>query len=187
MDWCVWWKGPTEVVVCDFWGCLEMMLLLTHCSLEVVRCQTSNSPLELILDGFGLQQLEAGLWFPWQRVRSGCGYENTESYPLGQWSVKSPWSFAFAEKEFPQRQKVVKQVKYLLGEKKVQYMEGDTQATSEGELLSCKYSLNYFYGAFLPGFLCPVIFICLIQRPYLVYCSLLPCVHMHLLAKMDPT
>ena len=118
MDWCVWWKGPTEVVVCNFWGCLKVMLQLTHCSLEVVRCQTSKSPLELTLNGFGLQQLEAGLWFPWQRLRSGCGYENTESYPLDQWSVKSPWSFVFAEKEFPQRQKVVKQVKYLLGEKK---------------------------------------------------------------------
>ena len=66
-------------------------------------------------------------------------------------------------------------------------MEGDTQATSEGELLSCKYSLNYCYGAFLPGFLCPITLICLIQKPYLVYCSLLPCEHMHPLAKMDST
>ena len=28
-----------------------------------------------------------------------------------------PWPYGFAEKEFPQRRKVVKQVKYLLGEK----------------------------------------------------------------------
>ena len=38
--------------------------------------------------------------------------------PLDQWPVTRPWPYGFAEKEFPQRQKVVKQVKYLLGGKK---------------------------------------------------------------------
>ena len=30
-------------------------------------------------------------------------------------------------------------------------------------------SLNYLYGAFLLGFLWPIILICLVQSPYLVY------------------
>ena len=46
-------------------------------------------------------------------------------------------------------------------------------------------SLNYFYGAFLPGFLWPIILLCLILNPYLVYFRVLPCVHMHLSAKVD--
>ena len=45
-------------------------------------------------------------------------------------------------------------------------------------------SLNYFYGAFPLGFLWAVILICLVHSPYLVYLRILPCVHMHLLAKM---
>ena len=37
--------------------------------------------------------------------------------------------------------------------------------------------LNYFYGTFLPGFLWPVISICLVLSPYLVYLRLLPRAH----------
>ena len=48
-------------------------------------------------------------------------------------------------------------------------------------------SLNYFYGAFLLGFLWSIIFICLVQSPYLVYLRILPYVCMHLLAKMNFT
>ena len=41
-------------------------------------------------------------------------------------------------KEFPQRQKVVKQVKYSLrGKEYIQYMWIDTWADSQGEFLSC--------------------------------------------------
>ena len=40
-------------------------------------------------------------------------------------------------KEFPQRWKVLKQVKYLLWGKRVQYLWIDTWADSEGESLSC--------------------------------------------------
>ena len=61
-----------------------------------------------------------------------------------------PWLFGFAEKEFPQGQKVVKQVNYLLGGK--EHVWVDTRADSEEE--SChSSSLNNFGGAFLPGFL----------------------------------
>ena len=40
-------------------------------------------------------------------------------------------------------------------------------------------------GAFLPGFLWPVIVICLLHSPYLVYLGIPPCGHLHLFTKMD--
>ena len=45
--------------------------------------------------------------------------------------------------------------------------------------------LNHFYGAFLLGFLWPIILFWLVLSPHLVYLSILPCVRTHLLAKMD--
>ena len=48
-------------------------------------------------------------------------------------------------------------------------------------------SLNYYYGAFLPGFSWPVILICLVHSPHEVYLRIFPCVSMHFLAKMDST
>ena len=48
-------------------------------------------------------------------------------------------------------------------------------------------NLNYFYGSILV-FLRPIILICLVQSPYLVYyLRILPFVYMHLSAKMDTT
>ena len=46
-------------------------------------------------------------------------------------------------------------------------------------------SLTHLYGAFLPGFLWPVILLCLVLSPYLVYLRVLPCVYVHPLARMD--
>ena len=46
-------------------------------------------------------------------------------------------------------------------------------------------SLNYLYGAFLLGFLWPVILLCLLLSLYLVYSNTLPCVCELLLAKVD--
>ena len=48
-------------------------------------------------------------------------------------------------------------------------------------------SSNYFYGVFLPGFLWPIILICLVHSPYLGYLRTLLCMCMHLLTKMDFT
>ena len=49
--------------------------------------------------------------------------------------------------------------------KRVQYVWIDTRADSEGESRvaeSCPHDdLSYFYGAFLPGFLGPIILMCL--------------------------
>ena len=56
-------------------------------------------------------------------------------------------------------------------------------ADSEGESLSG--GLNYLYGAFLLGFIRPIILICLVHNPYLVYLRILSCVHTHLLVKTD--
>ena len=60
----------------------------------------------------------------------------------------------------------------------------NTWADSEGESLSG--GLNYLHGAFLLGFIRPIILICLVHNPYLVYLSILPCVCTHLLAKGNP-
>ena len=56
----------------------------------------------------------------------------------------------------------------------------DTWAASE-----IQGDLNHFYGAFLLGFLWPMILVCLVLSPYLVYLSILPRMRAHLLVKMD--
>ena len=51
---------------------------------------------------------------------------------------------------------------------------------------SCPHgSLNHVYGAVLLSFLWPIILLCLVLSPYLVYLRALPCVRGHLLAEMD--
>ena len=47
--------------------------------------------------------------------------------------------------------------------------------------------LNHFYGALLLDFLWPIVLICLVQSPYLVYLRILPCVHTQLSGKKDST
>ena len=69
---------------------------------------------------------------------------------------------------------LVKQVKCLLGGKMV-CENRPAQAGSERES-SSHASLNHLYGAFLPGFLWPLILLCLALSPYLVYLRVLPCV-----------
>ena len=60
----------------------------------------------------------------------------------------------------------------------------DTRADSEKESHP-RGSLNHLYGAFLLGFLWPIILLCLVLSSYLVYLRVLPCMRVHLLAKMD--
>ena len=38
-------------------------------------------------------------------------------------------------------------------------------------------SLNYFYGPFLLDFLWPIMLVCLVPSPCLIYLRILPCVH----------
>ena len=59
----------------------------------------------------------------------------------------------------------------------------DTWVDSEKELRP-RGSLNHLYGAIL-GFLRAVVSLCLVLCTYLVPLSILPCVYLHLSAKMD--
>ena len=100
-----------------------------------------------------------------------------------------PWPFGFAEKEFPQRRKVVKQSIYPEEELKKESTVCADRHTGElrGRVAesSPHGSSNYFYARFLPGFLWAIILICLVQSPYLAYLRIFPCMHTHLLTKMD--
>ena len=60
----------------------------------------------------------------------------------------------------------------------------DTRMDSERELCPCG-SLNHLHGAFLPGFLWPIILLCLVLSLFLIYLRVLPCVRVYVLAKMD--
>ena len=60
----------------------------------------------------------------------------------------------------------------------------DTQADSERESRP-RGGVNHLHGAFLPGFLWPIILLCLVLSPYLVYLRILPRVRVRLLAKMN--
>ena len=55
----------------------------------------------------------------------------------------------------------------------------------ERELLSC--ALTTPTWGISSGFPLPIILICLVLSPCLVYLRILPCVHVHLLAKMGST
>ena len=68
---------------------------------------------------------------PGQWLRSGPGSESTKSQPPDQRSATRPWPYSFAEKEFPQRRKVVKRVKYLLGGKKEYSTCGETHGWTQ--------------------------------------------------------
>ena len=64
----------------------------------------------------------------------------------------------------------------------------DRQWQAQGETVAESHShssLDYFNGMFLPGFLWPIILICLVHSLYLVYLRILLCNRMCLLAKMD--
>ena len=65
-----------------------------------------------------------------------------------------------------------------------EYVWIDTRVVSERK--SCpRGGLNPFYGAFILGFLWPVILLCLVLSPYLVCLRVLPYVCTQLSAKKD--
>ena len=70
---------------------------------EITFEQDLSYKKELISGGLSLQWLEAGFWFPGQRLKSGCGSECAESQPRdhqGQWPVTRPWPIGFVEVNF---------------------------------------------------------------------------------------
>ena len=97
-------------------------------------------------------------------------------------------------KELSQRQNVVKQV--LGGKKRAVHVDRHTgrvreQHTSltlresESESESHPHgNFNQLFRKFLPGFLWPIILICLVLSLYLVYLRVIPCVHVHLSTKV---
>ena len=91
----------------------------------------------LKLGGLGLQQLRVGLGSQ-PEIGLGCGGESPRSQPVDQWSMTRALALPLCRKKFPQRWEVVKQVKYLLGQR-VQHMWIDILADSEGESLSCAH------------------------------------------------
>ena len=101
-----------------------------------------------------------------------------------QWPVTSPWPVSCVEMNFHIETESSETSKVFIRRKRVQYMWIDTQVGSERESLP-RGSLYHFYGAFLLGFLRPIILLCLVLSLYLVYLRVLPCVRAHLLAKLD--
>ena len=103
---------------------------------------------------------------------------NTHRPPVVSDKALAHW---LCTNEFPQRQKVVKQVKCLLGGKRVR-VNRLTWAGLEREFRSC-CGLNDLFRTSLPGFLRPIILVCLVVSLYLVYLGSSP-VCACLLAKM---
>ena len=73
-----------------------------------------------------------------------------------------------------------------LGGGRIGYLWIDAWVDSERELHT-HGSLNHLCVAFLSGFHWPVILICLVQSPDLVYLRILPCMPTHLLDVMEST
>ena len=138
----------------------------------------------------GLQAMAwSGAWVPSQRLRPGRSGEGTRSQPLDQWLVAKVLALWLCRKEFPQRWKSNEPNKVFIKRgKKVKYLWIATQVDSKSVAESSpRGSLNYVYVVFLLGFLWPIILICLVHSPHLVYLRILPCVCMHVLAKMNST
>ena len=140
----------------------------------------------MISGGLCLQHLGVELGFPatdWDLS------QQWEHQILVTISVVTDKGLQLCKKEFPQRWKVVKQVRCLLRGKRIQCMWIDPLADLGREWVTESHpcdGLNFFYGVFLMGFLWTIL-ICLVHSPYLVYLRILLCEYTHLLAKMDFT
>ena len=128
----------------------------------------------LISSGLGRQRLEARFQFPGQRLKSGHSSENAESQPRPVASDKA-LAHQLCRNEFPQRESSETSKNKQVYQEEKGYVWVDTLAGSEKGQCPCG-SLNHLYGALLPGFLWPVILLCLVLSPYLVYLRVLPCV-----------
>ena len=111
-----------------------------------------------------LQWLEAGLGFP-------AGGKSTKSWPLHQRSVTRALALRLCRKEFPQRQKAVKPMKYLLRRKKsTECVERHMGRLRQRESLS--HTLMAVWITCMGHFFQvsqPIVQICLVHSPHLVY------------------
>ena len=106
-----------------------------------------------ISSGLGLQRLEAGLWFPGQRLR--LGHSSDRILATKPVVSNKALGFQLCIKRIPTEMESSETNKVLIRRKKrVQYIWTDTQTDSERVPKSCPHgSLNHFYGAFLLVFL----------------------------------
>ena len=76
--------------------------------------------------------------------------------------------------------------KVLRGKRSIEYVDRHTDSGRERVAeLHPWGNLYYFYGVSLLYFLWPIILICLVHSPYLVYLKVFQCIHVNVLAKMD--
>lgn len=101
-------------------------------------------------------------------------------------SDKGP-SPLFAEKNSHKDGKVMNQIKYLLRGKKVRkiLVDSHTGGLQECCWVESSWQFELHLCGISSGFPLANHSGCLVHSPYLVYHRILPCVHMHLLAKMD--
>ena len=100
-------------------------------------------------------------------------------------SDKDPGPSALQER-IPTKIESMKQVKYLWRGKKSTVCV-DRHMGRHREKDSCTIAIWIHLWCVSPGFLWPIVLIYFVHSPYLVYLRIFPCVHMHLLAKMDFT
>ena len=76
--------------------------------------------------------------------------------------------------------------KVLRGKRSIEYVDRHTDSGRERVAKLHPWgNLYYFYGVSLLYFLRPIILICLVHSPYLVYLKVFQCIHINVLAKMD--
>ena len=122
----------------------------------------------------------------WQRMKCLDGITDSVDMSFSKlWELVMDWEAWHAAVHGSQRQ--TKIINWTIKTKHGK-THGQTQRESPWVAESCFCgSLNYFHAAFLPGFLWPVIVICLLHSPYVVYLRILPHLYRHLLAKLDST
>ena len=137
----------------------------------------------VISGGLGLQWLDTALQFldrDWGTVMALRAL-NPSHWTSGQWEGPGLLSL---QKRIPTKTEVMKELKCFLGGKGIP-VDRHRWAQRESCWVTPSWQFKLIYGAFLSVFLWPIILICLVLRPHLVFIRNLPYVHIHLLAKMD--
>ena len=138
--------------------------------------------LNLILGGLGLQWLEAGLQFlarDWGKVET-VRASNPSPRPVAS---DKPLALRLFRKRILTKKESSEQV--FLRRKIVQYMCIERQADSERVTESHPHGSLLLIWGISSGFPLANHLVWLVQRPYLVYLRILPCVHIQHLAKMN--
>ena len=144
---------PLPKLLFPFWYCLRIC-----CMWKIYYCQMLHVQIHHFNPNWScFYQLDLGwpqpsvTWSrtltPGQRLRSGHKEESTDSYPVDQWSVTRAPAFLLCRKEFPQRWKVVRQVKCSLRVKSYVYVWLNTLSREDnGNPLQCSCLENPMDG-----------------------------------------